>query len=140
MPGYGYAAVSRASKLVWQSVMAEYLVYRRQVTGVVMLVDARHGYTELDHRLLALIGARVRTGQIKLLVLLTKSDKLNRQEARQALVQAQAELAPWAGEDADIGLTLFSALSQAGVEDAAQAVWDWIHPAATAAAAVEVSP
>ena len=48
LPGYGYAAVERAAKLRWQEVMAQYLVLRRSLLGVVMLVDSRLGFTDLD--------------------------------------------------------------------------------------------
>jgi GTP-binding protein EngB required for normal cell division len=43
LPGYGYAAVPKADKLRWQQVMANYLVTRENLRGVVMLVDPRHG-------------------------------------------------------------------------------------------------
>src|SRR6186997_731243 len=52
LPGYGYAAVPRADKIRWQQVMANYLVTRENLVGVVMLVDPRHGMTELDDILL----------------------------------------------------------------------------------------
>ena len=79
------------------------------------------------------------TGQVKLLVLLTKSDKLNRRDAQAALEQAQQELSVLAGEHADIGVTLFSALSGLGVADVAQALRDWV-PAATASATAAPDP
>src|SRR5215471_9506316 len=43
LPGYGYAAVPKLDKLRWQQVMANYLVTRPNLTGVVMMVDPRHG-------------------------------------------------------------------------------------------------
>src|SRR3954452_20157373 len=59
LPGYGYAAVARGAKLRWQQVMADYLEVRRSLEGVVLLVDARLGFTELDRTLLSFIGPRV---------------------------------------------------------------------------------
>ena len=47
---------------------------------------------------------------------------------QQALTQAQEALAPWATEVADVGLTLFSALSRQGVGDAAEAIRSWVQP------------
>lgn len=130
LPGYGYAAVERGAKLRWQEVMAEYLQYRRNLGGVVMMVDSRQGFTELDLRLLALIAPRVQTGEVRLLVLLTKVDKLSRRDAQAAQRGAQQVLSDMATESADIGLLLFSALSRQGLEDAATQLWDWVHPAA----------
>ena len=81
LPGYGYAAVERAAKLRWQEVMAEYLQWRRNLHGVVLMVDSRLGFTDLDRRLLALLAPRLVNGEVRLLALLTKSDKLNRSQA-----------------------------------------------------------
>ncbi len=128
LPGYGYAAVARGAKLRWQQVMAEYLQYRRTLAGVVMMVDSRLGFTELDQRLLTLIAPRVVSGEVKLLVLLTKADKLNRREAQQALAAAQEVLGGIGSDAADIGITLFSALSRQGLEDAALHLHGWLHP------------
>ena len=134
LPGYGYAAVERAAKLRWQEVMADYLVVRRNLHGVVQMVDARLGFTDLDRRLLGLIAPRVSTGEVRLLVLLTKADKLNRRESDAALRLAQDQLGEMAGEQTDIGVTLFSALSRVGVGDAAEVLRQWV-PAAVPAAA-----
>lgn len=129
LPGYGYAAVDRNAKLRWQAVMAEYLELRRPLHGVVLMVDSRLGFTELDQRLLALVAPRVATGEVRLLVLLTKADKLNRTQGQQALAKAQQGLSDMATDDADIGVALFSALSRTGVGDAAQTLHGWVHPA-----------
>lgn len=128
LPGYGYAAVERAAKLRWQQVMAAYLADRRSLSGVVLMVDSRLGFTDLDQRLLQLITPRVVTGEVRLLVLLTKADKLNRRDAQAALAQAQGVLGSIGGEHADIGVTLFSALSRQGLEDAATCLYAWTHP------------
>lgn len=130
LPGYGYAAVDRGAKLRWQEVMASYLQYRRNLAGVVMMVDSRQGFTPLDQRLLALIAPRVHSGEVRLLVLLTKADKLSRRDAQKSLAAAQAVLADVASDEADVGLLLFSALSKQGLGDAAAHLWGWVHPAA----------
>jgi GTP-binding protein len=130
LPGYGYAAVARDAKLRWQQVMADYLAFRHALAGVVMLVDARHGFTALDRQLLNFVAPRVARGEVKLLVLLTKADKLSRAEGRRALAQAEQVLSEVASEHADIGVTLFSALDRQGVDDAAATLHSWISGAA----------
>jgi GTP-binding protein len=125
LPGYGYAAVERAAKLRWQKVMADYLALRRNLAGVVQMVDSRHGFTELDRQLLQWLAPRVANGEVKLLVILTKADKLNRKEAAASLRGAQEVLAELTTDHSDIGLTLFSALKRQGVEDVAQVLQDW---------------
>ena len=125
LPGYGYAAVPKADKARWQRVMANYLVSRSNLTGVVMLCDPRHGLTELDEALLEIIRPRVEEG-LKFLVLLTKADKLTRSE--QAKVLSITKLQAGGGD-----VKLFSALKKQGVDEVAQHLWDWVHPVNTAA-------
>lgn len=124
LPGYGYAAVPKQDKIRWQQVMANYLVTRENLTGIVLLCDPRHGLTELDEILLEVVRPRVEEG-LKFLVLLTKADKLNRAEANKAL--SIARLQAGGGE-----VKLFSALKKQGVEEAAMLLWNWAHPPAEA--------
>ncbi len=126
LPGYGYAAVARGAKLRWQKVMADYLNVRRSLTGVVMMVDSRLGFTDLDRQLLSFVAPRLSNGAVKLLVLLTKADKLTRAESNAALASAQAELGEITTDEADVGMTLFSALKRTGVDDAAQVLHGWV--------------
>jgi GTP-binding protein len=119
LPGYGYAAVPKADKLRWQQVMANYLVTRENLRAVVLLVDPRHGVTELDDILLEVIRPRVEQG-LKFLLLLTKADKLNRAEAAKAL--SIARLQAGGGE-----VKLFSALKKQGVEETALLLSRWAH-------------
>lgn len=125
LPGYGYAAVERAAKLRWQEVMAQYLELRRNLHGVVLMVDSRLGFTDLDRQLLQLMAPRIGTGEVRLLALLTKADKLNRREADAALATAQQVLGEVSSENADVGVALFSALSKKGLADAAETVHAW---------------
>ena len=126
LPGYGFAAVEREAKQRWQAVVADYLAQRQQLAGLVMLVDARHGFTALDRQLLDYVWPRVASGDVRLLVLLTKADKINRRDGQRALAQAQQVLAAMATEHADIGIALFSAVSGLGQDDAAVALREWI--------------
>ena len=132
LPGYGYAAVSRSDKVRWQQVMVNYLVSRPGLTGIVLLCDPRLGLTELDEILLDVIRPRVEDG-LKFLVLLTKSDKLNKTEAAKALsiVRLQA-----GGGD----VKLFSSLKRRGVEEVAQHLWDWAHPVEKPAKPAKAAP
>ena len=125
LPGYGYAKVERAAKLRWQAVMAQYLQWRRPLHGVVMMVDSRLGFTDLDRQLLDLVAPRLANGEVRLLALLTKADKLSRRDADAALLAAQQVLADVASENADLAVALFSALSRRGLGDVAVALRQW---------------
>ncbi len=120
LPGYGYAAVPQEAKRRWQRVMANYLVTRKNLVGVVILCDPRHGLTELDQSLMEVIRPRVEEG-VQFLVLLTKSDKLNRAEGTKAL--SIARLHAGGGQ-----AMLFSSLKKRGVDEVASLMWQWAHP------------
>jgi GTP-binding protein len=126
LPGYGYATVARTAKLRWQQVMADYLAVRRNLAGVVLLVDSRLGFTPLDRQLLEFVAPRVSTGEVKLLVLLTKADKLSKKEQAEALSAGQDGLADLVTENSDVGLLLFSAPKRQGLDDLAETVHSWI--------------
>ena len=119
LPGYGYAAVPKADKLRWQRVMANYLITRENLKAIVLMCDPRHGITELDEILLEVIRPRIEEG-LKFLVVLTKSDKLNKTEAAKALSIMQIQAG--GGE-----VRLFSALNKKGVDDIALLLWQWTH-------------
>ncbi len=132
LPGYGYAAVPKSDKLRWQQVMANYLVTRENLVGIVLMCDPRHGLTELDEILLDVVRPRVEEG-LKFLVVLTKADKLNKTEAAKAL--SIMELQAGGGS-----VKLFSALKKQGVDEVAQLLWQWAHPPAKKTPAPEVEP
>ncbi|TXH38598.1 MAG: YihA family ribosome biogenesis GTP-binding protein [Burkholderiaceae bacterium] len=149
LPGYGYAAVERSAKLRWQEVMARYLEVRRNLSAVVQMVDSRHGFTELDRQLLEFVTPRVRSGEVKLLVMLTKADKLNRKEQAESLRKAQEVLADLVTDEADVNVTLFSSLNKSGVGDVAEVLHGWaaspevaeaLAAAQAAQAAAEATP
>ncbi len=121
LPGYGYAAVPKDDKWRWQQVMANYLVSRENLLGIVMLCDPRHGLKELDEALLEVIRPRVEEG-LKFLILLTKADKLTRSDQAKAL--SIAKLQAGGGE-----VKLFSALKRQGVAEAALWLRGWVPPA-----------
>ena len=121
LPGYGYAAVPKQDKVRWQAVMANYLVTRENLKGVVLLCDPRLGVTELDEVLLDVIRPRVEQG-LKFLLVLTKADKLTRSEANKAL--SIAKLQSGGGR-----ALLFSATKRLGIDDVALTLWNWVHSA-----------
>ena len=77
-----------------------------------------------------------------LVVLLPKAEKLVGREAQTGLAGAQEGLGPYAEEPADVSVTLFSALSRAGVDDVAQTLHAWVaaHGSAWAPPAAGVPP
>jgi GTP-binding protein len=75
------------------------------------------------------VAPRLANGSVKLLALLTKVDKLNRRDAAAALQAASGVLGEVTSEQGDVSLAAFSALSRAGVDDAARVLYSWTHAA-----------
>ena len=93
------------------------------------MVDSRHGFTDLDRKLLDVRGAALVTGEVKLLVLLTKADKLNRREAQQALDDGAARARAAGHRERRTSASRCSPRSTgAALDDAAMTLHQWAHP------------
>lgn len=106
LPGYGFAKVPVVMRRHWGELIQKYFGGRESLGGVVLIVDARRGLTGQDWELIEWVEATPRA----IHVLLTKEDKLNRNEAQRTLAAAERELAGRAT------VQLFSAHSGAGLE------------------------
>ena len=90
LPGYGYAEVSGTAKHHWQDLLGRYVQAREQLSALVLIMDARRPFTELDVEMLEWFAP---TGK-PIHCLLSKADKLNRSEqADQERARAQVERA-----------------------------------------------
>ena len=126
LPGYGYAKVPEAMRQHWQQFLARYLAERVPLVGMVLVMDARHPFTELDHRMLAWF---LPTGR-NLHILLTKADKLPAREQRATLASVRDTLARDYGlHVAQTGAQLFSASRRLGLDEAESAVGAWLNQA-----------
>lgn len=114
LPGYGYAKVPPDVKAHWEGLLSEYLQTREALCGLVVIMDARHPLTELDEKMLDWFAP---TGK-PVHVLLTKSDKLSRQQATLTLNRVKSHLAE---HFPHCSVQLFSSLKKTGA-DAAEAV------------------
>lgn len=112
LPGYGYAKVPAAMKAHWQQLVGDYLQQRASLAGLFLVVDARRGLSEDEW----MLNRWAQERGLAVRILLTKSDKLTRNEQRAALSVAQRALVGTAV------VQLFSAVDKSGVEDARAAL------------------
>lgn len=89
LPGYGFAKVPLAVQQRWQRLLTTYLQTRDALSALVVIMDVRHPLTDLDRQLLDWFSSTEKP----VLVLLTKADKLSRQQQRKQLHAVEAELA-----------------------------------------------
>jgi GTP-binding protein len=117
LPGYGYAEVSGSAKLHWQELLGDYVQKRQQLAALVLIIDSRRPFTELDIQMLEWFAP---TGK-PIHCILTKADKLNRNDAANALRLARTVLSSYvdeAGKTFPFTAQLFSALKRTGLEEA----------------------
>jgi GTP-binding protein len=118
LPGYGYAAVPMKEKRHWGELISTYLQTRTVLRGLVLIMDARHPFTELDRQLLDWIAP----AGIPAHVLLTKADKLTRREASATLLAAEDT----ASRYLNCGVQLFSSPARTGVSLAQKTIATWL--------------
>lgn len=122
LPGYGYAAVGEATRSHWNEILSRYLQTRKNLVGLILIVDARRGLTELDEQMIAWFSVT----QKPIHILLSKSDKQTFSENR-ALLQAISEqikqFAP-----AQITAQLFSSTKRVGLLESDTLIQQWLFP------------
>jgi len=123
LPGYGYAAVAKDIKQVWQDFLWDYVSTRGTLVGLVLVVDSRHGLKPLD---LVVLDSFVPSGR-PVLVLATKSDKLNRADQLKAARSIRSELASrYPAQRESIVVVAFSATRRMGLIEADDVLADWL--------------
>ena len=121
LPGYGYAKAPEEIRSQWEGLIGPYLSKRNQLVGLVVIMDVRRPFTDLDIKLIDWFRP---TGR-PIHILLSKADKLSRQEQTKTLRSVKAEIATWG--DADLySVQLFSSLKKTGVEDAETVLASWL--------------
>jgi GTP-binding protein len=103
----------------WQGLLEHYLTYRSNLTGLVLIMDSRRPLTELDWQMIGWFGA---TGR-PIHCLLTKSDKLTKQEQTKTLRQTSEALAEYGDR---VTVQLFSSLKKTGMEEVEIVVGRWL--------------
>ena len=74
LPGYGYAKVSKASKATWDKMIRDYLLKRKNLMNVFVLVDSRLELQKIDLAFINWLGEK----RVPFSIVFTKSDKLKK--------------------------------------------------------------
>jgi GTP-binding protein len=109
--------VSGDAKNHWQRLLGDYVQQREQLAALVLMMDARRPFTDLDQQMIEWFAP---TGK-PIHCILTKADKLNRNESINVLRQAKAKLDSYVDEDGEgfpFTVQLFSALKRIGIQEA----------------------
>lgn len=130
LPGYGFAKVPLAVKEKWQKSLGEYLMKRKSLKGLVVLMDIRHPLKDLDQQL---IHWAVES-QLSVLLLLTKADKLSPGPRKKTLLEVREASLAFMG---DVTVHTFSSLSKQGLTELEQVLDDWYSRDADEVSAAE---
>ena len=119
LPGYGYAKVSKAEKMRWAELVEGYFAAGRNIALVVQLVDMRHKPTADDMNMINFLY----DSGVPFIVVMTKSDKLNKSEYSAQMEQMAKIMAAYP----NVGLYPFSALSGDGAEAITDAIEQYLR-------------
>lgn len=114
LPGYGYAKVNFNEKKRWADLMEGYFNSGRNIRLVVQLTDMRHPITNDDRDMMRFL----KEAGFNFIVVMTKSDKLNKTERNKRLEAIKEELA----EFGDIEAIPFSAQNGEGTDKIREAI------------------
>jgi GTP-binding protein len=120
LPGYGYAKVPLAMKNKWQKALSEYLASRKSLRGLVVLMDIRHPFKDLDQQLIQWAV----DSELPVLALLTKADKLKSGKRKAQLLMAREASLAFCG---NITVNVFSSLSGIGLNDVESKLDEWFE-------------
>ncbi|WP_234121701.1 ribosome biogenesis GTP-binding protein YihA/YsxC [Clostridium hydrogenum] len=109
LPGYGYAKVSKSQLENWATTIENYLIGRRQLKKVILLVDSRHKPSKDDITMYEWI----KHFGYECMVVATKSDKITKNEKfkNEKIIRETLQM------DKDEKLYFFSSLNRSGKEE-----------------------
>ena len=117
LPGYGFAKASKEKQKSWNRLVTDYIKYRQSLKGVVLIIDIRRGFGEMD---LMFLDFYLPLNK-QLHILLTKADKLSKQ--KQSLILNEAT-----GNYGSIAtIQLFSGTKKIGISEAQDQVTKFLE-------------
>lgn len=78
LPGYGYARRNKSSRDELSKIIESYILNRRQMTNLFVLIDSRHKPLEIDLNFFNFLGEN----GVPFSIVFTKTDKLSKEQAR----------------------------------------------------------
>lgn len=121
LPGYGFAKVKMDLKKHWDNVLPHYLQKRNALIGLIIVMDVRHALTKLDEQMIEWF----QPSQKPIHILLTKSDKLSRNQINKILVDFQKRIEACKFK-ASITHQTFSSLKKQGLGEVETIFKNWL--------------
>jgi GTP-binding protein len=123
LPGYGFAKISNEERKKWESFIGQYLLADENLARALVLLDSRHGPTELDIQAIRFLSLN----SIPVTFVFTKTDALKtqseratrRREADKALQELgfDPKGSIWLSAKTKIGMNLLTAALETELND-----------------------
>ncbi len=98
LPGYGYARVGRQRRLEFNEAVADFLLGRRNLRCVFVLIDSRLPPQEIDIEFLRWLE----TAKVPFALVFTKADKQSDSQTKDAVAVFKQNMSAWRAELPDI--------------------------------------
>jgi GTP-binding protein len=128
LPGYGYASAPESERRTWAPLI-DALRARSCLSGLFLIVDARRGISVSDQGLIDWADP----DELGVHVLLSKADKLTRNEGARALKDAKSQVT------ANVSVQLFSAHAATGLAEAQGKLQEWLSHKKTPVTSEEIT-
>jgi GTP-binding protein len=122
LPGYGYAKVPEEIRMHWVGLLGDYLRYRKEIVGLVLIMDSRHPLKDLDVHMIDFFS---QTGK-PLHIVLSKADKLTKQEKMRTMRDVKSAILQYGFTD--LSLQMFSSPKREGIEELELQLGKWLVP------------
>jgi GTP-binding protein len=109
LPGYGYARASMKEKEKWESLILDYFDTRKNISLMTVLMDSRHPFQAVDRQMLDWVVHY----SVPFVVVLTKADKLSRNQQAITVRSVKKEIALWGSPP----VLMVSAENRQGIEE-----------------------
>lgn len=119
LPGYGYAKSSKSSQAQWQRAVNEYLSFRENLQGLILVMDIRHPNQDYDLEILTW----AKQSNLAVHILLNKSDKLSNNKKLDVLYKTRDKYSDYQ----NTSIQTFSALKGQGKEELIKTVTQWLQ-------------
>jgi GTP-binding protein len=115
MPGYGFASRSGDEQRSWQKMIEPYLTTRKNLRGLLLVMDIRRDWSDDEQNLLDWISPR----ELGAAIVLTKIDKLSRSE----VIKRVNEIREQSGVEAVFATSALKKTGYAEIEDYVYKNW-----------------
>ncbi len=119
LPGYGYAKTSKSLQAQWQRAVNEYLSFRENLKGLILVMDIRHPNQKYDQEILNWAD----DSNLAVHVLLNKSDKLGNNKKKDVLYKTREQYSCYQ----NTSIQTFSAMKGDGKGELTMKVKGWLQ-------------